>query len=307
MLNDFNRAVTGKHAWARPPIGPVAPPTRAWHDYRTTLAEGTWPTTPCGSRIRGRIAGADRARVDDHADFRMSARAWLEADGLVVVGEAATGVAAIRAAIDLAGCRPADIRLPDLDGIVPADTITALPWPPDVVLVSSRDRSVYGAKLTHAPVRGFLPKAELSGATLRGMLADPGRRPDRPDRRAGPGDRGREHRVRLGPAAGLAAGPAGRHVADRVRRGDDRRHQGVAILLVTAGFAWFVRTAWPPAVYRHRPLVHLLATYPGARAARGPVGRSWRPATRRRCLRRRAQRRPRGGPAGSRRPHPWRA
>lgn len=48
----------------------------------------------------------------------------------------------------------------------------------------------------------------------------------------------------------------------------DRRHRGVAMLLVGAGFAWFVGTAWPPAVYWHRgPLVHLLATYPGARAA----------------------------------------
>lgn len=48
----------------------------------------------------------------------------------------------------------------------------------------------------------------------------------------------------------------------------DRRHRGAAMLLGAAGFAWFVGTAWPPAVYWHRgPLVHLLATYPGARAA----------------------------------------
>ena len=39
----------------------------------------------------------------------------------------------------------------------------ALPWPPEVVLVSSRDRSVYGARLAHARVRGFLAKGELSG------------------------------------------------------------------------------------------------------------------------------------------------
>ena len=109
--------------------------------------------------------------VDDHADFRMSARALLEADGFVVVGEAATGVAAIRAAIDLTpDVVLLDIRLPDLDGIAVADTIAALPWPPDVVLVSSRDRSVYGTRLTRARVRGFLPKAELSGPALRGML-----------------------------------------------------------------------------------------------------------------------------------------
>ncbi|HEY5881738.1 MAG TPA: response regulator transcription factor [Nakamurella sp.] len=109
--------------------------------------------------------------VDDHADFRVSVRALLEADGFVVVGEAATGVAAIRAAIDLTpDVVLLDVRLPDLDGIAVADTIAALPLPPDVVLVSSRDRSVYGARLTHARVRGFLAKGELSGAALRGML-----------------------------------------------------------------------------------------------------------------------------------------
>lgn len=45
-----------------------------------------------------------------------------------------------------------------------------------------------------------------------------------------------------------------------------RRRRGAGILLGAAGFLWFVGTAWPPAVYWHRgPLVHLLATYPGAR------------------------------------------
>ena len=110
--------------------------------------------------------------VDDtHADFRTSVRALLEADGFVVVGEAATGVAAIRAAVDLTpDVVLLDIRLPDLDGIAVADSIAALPWPPQVVLVSSRDRNVYGARLTHARVRGFLAKGELSGPALRGLL-----------------------------------------------------------------------------------------------------------------------------------------
>jgi DNA-binding NarL/FixJ family response regulator len=109
--------------------------------------------------------------VDDHADFRTSVRALLEADGFLVVGEAGTGADAIRAATDLTpDVVLLDIRLPDLDGIAVADTIAALPWPPDVVLVSSRDRSVYGARLTHARVCGFLAKGELSGPALRGML-----------------------------------------------------------------------------------------------------------------------------------------
>ena len=40
--------------------------------------------------------------VDDHAGFRAFARALLEAEGFVVVGEAGTGEAALQAALALA-------------------------------------------------------------------------------------------------------------------------------------------------------------------------------------------------------------
>lgn len=44
------------------------------------------------------------------------------------------------------------------------------------------------------------------------------------------------------------------------------RSRGAGVLLVAAGFAWFVGTLFPVAVYWHRgPLIHLLTTYPGAR------------------------------------------
>ena len=109
--------------------------------------------------------------VDDHAEFRTSVRALLEADGFAVVGEASTGAEAIRAAGDLLpDVVLLDIRLPDLDGISVAESMSALPVPPEVVLVSSRDRSVYGARLTTAMARGFLAKSELSGQALRGLL-----------------------------------------------------------------------------------------------------------------------------------------
>ena len=63
--------------------------------------------------------------VDDHAGFRSSARALLEADGwLVVVGEAGTGNQAIAAAHRL---RPdavlLDIALPDIDGFAVCESI----------------------------------------------------------------------------------------------------------------------------------------------------------------------------------------
>jgi DNA-binding NarL/FixJ family response regulator len=109
--------------------------------------------------------------VDDHAEFRMSVRALLEADGFIVVGEAATGAEAIRAAGDLApDIVLLDIRLPDVDGITVADVMAALPLPPEVILVSSRDRSVYGTRLAQARTRGFLAKSDLSGHALRVLL-----------------------------------------------------------------------------------------------------------------------------------------
>jgi len=109
--------------------------------------------------------------VDDHADFRASARALLEADGFEVVGEAATGAEAIAAAGRLRpGLVLLDIRLPDLDGFAVAQRLAELAEPPEVVLVSSRDAVVYGPRLAEAPARGFLPKSELTGAALRQLL-----------------------------------------------------------------------------------------------------------------------------------------
>lgn len=109
--------------------------------------------------------------VDDHADFRTFARALLEADGFTVVGEAADGAAAVAAVDDL---RPQivllDIALPDLDGLAVAELLAAAADPPVVVLVSSRDPSAYGPRLTRAAAVGFLPKAELSGRAIAHMI-----------------------------------------------------------------------------------------------------------------------------------------
>jgi DNA-binding NarL/FixJ family response regulator len=105
--------------------------------------------------------------VDDHEVFRLSARALLEADGLVVVGEAADGAEALAATARL---RPdivlLDIALPDLDGFGVAERLAHSSDPPAVVLVSSRAAATYGPKLLTAPARGFLSKDELSGPAL---------------------------------------------------------------------------------------------------------------------------------------------
>jgi DNA-binding NarL/FixJ family response regulator len=69
--------------------------------------------------------------VDDHAEYRTSARALLEADGFDVLGEAGTGAEAIHAVGRL---RPdvvlLDVRLPDVDGISVAESVALLgPFP----------------------------------------------------------------------------------------------------------------------------------------------------------------------------------
>jgi len=110
--------------------------------------------------------------VDDHAAFRVQARALLEADGFVVIGEAETGTSGLAAARSL---RPhlvlLDIGLPDVEGFEVAHALAADGPPPFVVLTSSRDASAYGPRVANSRVLGFIAKDELSGAALRSLIA----------------------------------------------------------------------------------------------------------------------------------------
>jgi DNA-binding NarL/FixJ family response regulator len=105
--------------------------------------------------------------VDDHREFRQSARTLLEAEGYAVVGDAATAADAVRLAVDL---QPdivlLDIQLPDHDGFWVADELAELATPPAVVLISSRSAAAFGERLESAPVNGFVAKSHLSGAAL---------------------------------------------------------------------------------------------------------------------------------------------
>jgi DNA-binding NarL/FixJ family response regulator len=109
--------------------------------------------------------------VDDHPSFRASARTLLEAEGYEVVGEAENGAAAVEAAMKL---HPdlvlLDVQLPDLDGFQVADRLRKLADPPVVVLTSSRDGSDYGRCIGQCGARGFVPKAELSGAAIAALF-----------------------------------------------------------------------------------------------------------------------------------------
>jgi DNA-binding NarL/FixJ family response regulator len=109
--------------------------------------------------------------VDDHPSFRATARAVLEAEGFVVVGEAASGPQALELAAEL---RPdivlLDVQLPDIDGFEVAARLGANGRAPATVLVSSRDASDYGELIARSGARGFIPKGELSGAAIRALL-----------------------------------------------------------------------------------------------------------------------------------------
>jgi DNA-binding NarL/FixJ family response regulator len=109
--------------------------------------------------------------VDDHPSFRGTARALLESEGFEVVGEAADGASAIEAAESL---RPdvilLDVYLPDIDGFKVAAKLTRNGTPPAIVLTSSRDARDFGPLVEQSGARGFIAKAELSGASLSALV-----------------------------------------------------------------------------------------------------------------------------------------
>ena len=110
--------------------------------------------------------------VDDHPSFRASARAVLEANGFDVVGEADDGASALSAARAL---RPdvvlLDVQLPDANGFDICEFLCGDGPHPGIVLVSSRDASDYDGLIDSSPALGFISKADLSGETLRAVLA----------------------------------------------------------------------------------------------------------------------------------------
>jgi DNA-binding NarL/FixJ family response regulator len=112
--------------------------------------------------------------VDDHARFRSVTRALLEAAGFDVVAEVADGASALAA---VQAMRPdivlLDVVLPGEDGFAICERIMheKESSPPIVVLTSTRDATSYGDRVTRSGARGFIPKTELTGATLTALTA----------------------------------------------------------------------------------------------------------------------------------------
>jgi DNA-binding NarL/FixJ family response regulator len=155
--------------------------------------------TACAGRAIVRWVGTSVLIVDDHEGFRAWARVLLEQAGYTVLGEAADGASAVRAARRL---RPRvvllDVQLPDTDGFQVARRLSGQRWSPAVVLISTREASDYAGRLERSRVRGFLTKEELTAEALSRLVSardggDPGdeRRPG--GCAAGPDAPGEDH------------------------------------------------------------------------------------------------------------------
>jgi DNA-binding NarL/FixJ family response regulator len=138
--------------------------------------------------------------VDDQAMVREGFAAVLAAQpGVVVVGQAADGAAAVTAARELApDVVLMDVRMPVLDGLAAARQILATPRPPRVLMLTTFDVDDYVYEALRAGASGFLLKdataaelvhavtvvaageALLAPSVTRRLIAEFARRPATP-------------------------------------------------------------------------------------------------------------------------------
>ena len=96
----------------------------------------------------------------------------LESEGYEVVGEAPDGHTGIRVARELQpDVMLLDVHLPDIDGFEVAGRLTANGAAPAIVLVSSRSREDLAQAVESSGARGFINKADLTGAAVEALLA----------------------------------------------------------------------------------------------------------------------------------------
>lgn len=108
--------------------------------------------------------------VDDDDRFRAMARRTLEADGIAVVAEVASGGGALDA---VRACQPdfvlLDIGLPDIDGVDVARQLRA-ELPLSVVILISTREPEYGSRVAAGVAAGYIPKDELCLASILALI-----------------------------------------------------------------------------------------------------------------------------------------
>ena len=114
--------------------------------------------------------------IDDSPRFLEAARCLLEREGIAVVGVATNGVEAVRRAMEL---RP-EVILVDIDLGCDSgfNVVRRLHREADLalsrmILISTHCGDDYVDLVAASPATGFLPKATLSAAAIRGVLEPP--------------------------------------------------------------------------------------------------------------------------------------
>jgi DNA-binding NarL/FixJ family response regulator len=113
------------------------------------------------------------ALVDDHPIVLAGVKALLAAtDEIVLVGEAASGQAALRLIAETApDIAVIDISLPDMTGIVLAQRIAATGAPVRLLALSVHEDRAYVQQLLQAGARGYLLKRSAADELVRAIRA----------------------------------------------------------------------------------------------------------------------------------------
>jgi two-component system, NarL family, nitrate/nitrite response regulator NarL len=111
--------------------------------------------------------------VDDSEAFLEAARGLIEREGVAVAGTASSIAEALRRASALSpDVAVVDIRLGLEDGFHLASHLAERGI--TVIMTSTSAEADYADLIADSPVAGFLPKAELSAARIRDILARAG-------------------------------------------------------------------------------------------------------------------------------------